>query len=550
MKEKHAPKDVCFSFFVDKRSNNVTIYAYLSNRGNTMHYKQLIKIFLGAISTAMLLLAMSACGHDHKFCDWNTVKAVTCTESGTKERICECGEKETKEIAALGHDYIFESEAPATLYESGEIKETCSRCDDQKSTVVEIDPSVLNIPIVNISDCTEGAIPLTELQKANGEITVKYSYLSCDDSIDSFECFCEIKVQGASSAVHPKKNFTVKFFEDQDLNSKFKVDLGWGKEHKYCMKANYIDASQARNIIGAKLFAQLVSTRDHIPLGLMAAPNYGLIDGYPVLVYINDAFHGIYTMNIPKDDWMFAMEGDEEAREALLMADAWTESVMLNEEIGDSYTDSGWEIEHCSTDDDAWVCDSFNKLIALLNCGDNTRIRNELANHLDIEASIDNMLYTYFISAADNVGKNVLWATYDGEIWIPSMYDMDGTFGIYWNGVPVGTTEPQHAAPLFPSIDDSGARTIPGMKLYSVLITCFPEEVEARWTELRQDILTAENTARLFDAFFAKIPPIAYTSDAQKWTDVPYFDVNLTNMYTFTAQHLERLDAFFYHFNK
>lgn len=515
-----------------------------------MHCKSLIKAVLAVAGALMLLLALSACGHEHKFSDFITTKVVTCTESGIRERTCECGEKETQEIASPGHSYTTQVEIAASLNSDGKIVEKCTRCDDQKDMAVTVDPYALNVPVINISDFAENAVPLADLQKSDGAITVKYSYTGIDESVESFECFCEIKIQGASSAAYPKKNFTVKFFKDQELDSKFKVDLGWGEENKYCMKANFVDSSQARNIVGAQLFAQLVSTRDHISPGLAAAPNYGLIDGYPVLVYINNTFHGIYTMNIPKDDWMFAMEGEEEAREALLMADTWTESVMLNEQIGSSFAASGWEVEHCSTEDDSWIKKSFNELIALLNCGDNARIRSELANHLDIEAAIDNMLFTYFISASDNIGKNILWATYDGKIWIPSMYDMDATFGIYWNGQPIGTGEPYEATPVYPTIDGDGVLTVPGMKLYSVLIAAFPDEVEARWVKLRQDILTAENTANIFGAFFAKIPPVAYLSDAQKWTSVPYFDVNLTNMYAFTEEHLARLDAFFYYFNK
>ncbi|MCR5456742.1 MAG: DUF6273 domain-containing protein [Clostridiales bacterium] len=41
--------------------------------------------------------------HIHIFGAWTTVKAATCTETGTEERVCACGEKETRTVEALGH---------------------------------------------------------------------------------------------------------------------------------------------------------------------------------------------------------------------------------------------------------------------------------------------------------------------------------------------------------------------------------------------------------------------------------------------------------------
>ncbi|MBQ4065445.1 MAG: CotH kinase family protein, partial [Clostridia bacterium] len=336
------------------------------------------------------------------------------------------------------HEYVLISEVLPTLLGGGSRVEECSVCHDKKTTALDvIDPLTLNIPVIYIDDIVEGAKPVASLTKPDGSIMVRYHYVSNDETaIPSFDAYCDIKIQGSSSAAYPKKNFTVKFYEDEELSSKMKVDLGWGKEYKYCMKANYIDFSQSRNVVSGKLFAQIVASRNHINEGLLSAPNYGLVDGYPVLVYVNNTFHGIYTMNIPKEDWMFGMEGEEGSMEALLMADKWTDSVNLLDEIGSIYEDYGWEVEYCSTEEDGWVRESFNQLIRLLNCGDNERIRNELANHLDVEAAIDNMLFTFFLNGADNVGKNVLWATYDGVIWIPSMYDMDSTYGINWQGKP------------------------------------------------------------------------------------------------------------------
>ena len=486
----------------------------------------------------------------HKFDSDSKCVNVTCLKCGY--------------VKQQDHEYVRTNYTPATLLSGGHERVECQNCGllDHECDLPQLTVDDFDMPVVYITDFADTPVALKDLQKNPAsnpegveEIKIYFKYDSNSDDIDSFECTAKIKIQGATSAGFPKKNFTIKLYKDDTFDKKNKVDFGWGKENKYCMKANWVDFSHARNIIGAKMFAEIVASRSTLNEDLMNAPNCGTIDGFPILVFLNGEFHGLYTMNIPKDSWTFAMEGDETTKEALLMADQWSDSINLLQEIGDgAFEDYGWEVEYASTEDlpngTDWIKDSMNELIRLLNCGDNDRIRAELHNHLDIEAAIDNMLFTYFINAADNKAKNILWATFDGKVWIPSMYDMDGTFGMYWNGEPTPDT-----ANTYPSINGNGTFSIPGNKMYRVLIECFPDEVEARWTFLRQDILTLENTKSYFDDFYAKAPIGAYDSDREKWLGSggwtePFYYENHTNYYKATKDQLQRLDAFFFYFNK
>ena len=67
--------------------------------------------------------------HEHEWSDWTVTTEATCTEAGEETRSCECGETETREIAALGHDYEAVVTAP-TCTEKGYTTYTCSRCGD------------------------------------------------------------------------------------------------------------------------------------------------------------------------------------------------------------------------------------------------------------------------------------------------------------------------------------------------------------------------------------------------------------------------------------
>lgn len=55
---------------------------------------------------AVLLLLLTGCGqpHTHTFGEWATVKPAECTAEGLQERVCPCGERESKSLAAEGHN--------------------------------------------------------------------------------------------------------------------------------------------------------------------------------------------------------------------------------------------------------------------------------------------------------------------------------------------------------------------------------------------------------------------------------------------------------------
>ena len=67
--------------------------------------------------------------HTHAFGDWKVTTAPTCTEAGVETRTCPCGESETREVAALGHEYTAVV-TDRTCTEQGYTTYTCTRCGD------------------------------------------------------------------------------------------------------------------------------------------------------------------------------------------------------------------------------------------------------------------------------------------------------------------------------------------------------------------------------------------------------------------------------------
>ena len=66
----------------------------------------------------------------HSFGEWTVKTAPTCTVKGAEERVCSrCGDKESRDIDAPGHDYVDEIIAP-TCTEQGYTTHTCKVCGD------------------------------------------------------------------------------------------------------------------------------------------------------------------------------------------------------------------------------------------------------------------------------------------------------------------------------------------------------------------------------------------------------------------------------------
>ncbi len=106
--------------------------------------------FLGrAVLSLLCVCLVFACGAcnptvqdcvEHSYGEWKTDVAATCVKAGTEYRECSvCGRKETKVVAALGHDVDREHGVTTkpTCTEDGSIVYSCSRCDYTETTVLE-----------------------------------------------------------------------------------------------------------------------------------------------------------------------------------------------------------------------------------------------------------------------------------------------------------------------------------------------------------------------------------------------------------------------------
>lgn len=368
---------------------------------------------------------------------------------------------------------------------------------------VSVEPAIEDIPKVFFV----GEAPTT---KAQGELPLTMEYISKSNRIFSY---VTLKVQGDSSAGYAKKNFNLKMFSDEAREEKLKCAFrDWSKTHKYCLKANWIDHTHARNVVGGRLWGQIVNSRadyDSYPSEYRESANCGAVDGFPVKVYLNGVYQGLYTWNIRKDSSMFNMD-DETGTHAALIADANSNVTVWRTLPNIDGTD--WTDELNDIVPDA-VKSGFRDAYSFVMNSTDEEFKANIGQHFYLSSLIDYYIYVYSILMIGGLAKSQTMFTYDGVKFLANIYDMDTTWALTWNGS--GFYDIETACPSgYTAKTEVGQNNL----LYERLAYLFVSELKERFFELRQTVLSDANIINEFERFMDVIPSDLYAEDFAETT--------------------------------
>lgn len=396
--------------------------------------------------------------------------------------------------------------------EVSEISNSIEPCDD-------------DIPTIYIT----GEVPT---KKENVKAELKYV-----SKTHQFAAYIKYKLQGSSTLSLPKKNFTVQLFSDENrVNQLYKNFKSWGHSNMFTLKADYNDILHARNVVCAKLWGKIVKSRSDytsLPNELKKSPNHGATDGFPVLVYLNGIYQGIYCLVVPKDAWMFGMDKNN------------PNHVALNAETNDSETTSdqhmynpcnfnspwsGKDGEHWSYEAGSDALNSWMSLYTYIYQNPNLA---ELEKHLDIQSVIDYYIFQYVILGVDGLAKNMMLLTYDKTKWYLSVYDMDNTFDLLLDEV-LGAVDTVICERPYLSVNN---------ELWNTVVPAYAEQVRSRYLELRKGVLSFSSIMEEFEHYINTYGEDLYIQDTVAYPNIPNVEYNnIHNLRAFIAERLSVVD--------
>lgn len=382
----------------------------------------------------------------------------------------------------------------------------------------------------------KGKIPIIELQgtlpaDASQKNSLSYKY-------KIFEGTATLKWQGQSSLAFPKKNFTIKF------DKKFIAKDGWLADDTYVLKGNFNDFSQARNVVSAEIWAEIVKSRNwnYVPLadndGSLIVDNTtngfnvyedimpglhgtGAVDGFPVMLVVNGDYCGLYSFVLKKkaETFGFGNSNLEYALSCERTPDNQNQNSVAFKGLAD-LDGKDFDFEYTKSDEDkANAKTSFNNMISKIIEATGKGYESVIEDYLDIDSVIDYMIFTSLISAADGITKNYLMLSYDGVKWYFSAYDLDCTFGNWQDG---WLSQQPSGVPTLADWNRSN-------RAMHLVYTYGKDRLKARYKELRDGILSVENVRRMFIDYVSNISHALKDEELKLWPQTPSSEVHNIN---------------------
>lgn len=349
------------------------------------------------------------------------------------------------------------------------------------------------LPVVSISGDMSG---MTHENAKN----VTYEIKKGDTYISGF---ATLKWQGSSSTTLPKKAYRLKTTKsDFQKKNKIKVIPSWDYHHKFNIKAYYNDGLLSRDPVAAQVGGAIWAQRNDLPKDLVKEDNFGFIDGFPILLYINNQFQGVYSFNLPRSEFDYtkwAIMGAE-YNDITEFKKVGTEGVKLD----------GSDFESLNPEDKPTEAEkaAVTELIRWVINSSDEEFKNNLDKHFNINSLIDYVVFTNIVGARDAYGKNQILMTWDGKIWYYQPYDLDCIYNANWMG---GKTFEN------PKVGDElsfGSNN----NLFVRFSRLFKDKIAQRYQEVRQ-WCTPDYILRLFKARVDQIGQDNFQREWSMWND-------------------------------
>ena len=241
------------------------------------------------------------------------------------------------------------------------------------------------------------------------------------------------------------------------------------------------------------------------------------IDGFPINLYINGEYIGVFNFNNDKSDiklfgltksfpQCISYEVSANSNTTAGAFNKWTSATGLTEK---QYYYNDFELRYSSrsqdADEDNWDITPLKTLVDWVSDADETEFRTNLDQHFNRRYLIDYYIFTMTAGLIDNFGKNMMLTTWDSQIFYPQFYDCDSCLSLNNSGYRRYDPYIEVTPDVFNTSDS---------KLWTKLTQYLWDEIVVRYRELRNSVLTYD---RLMEYYYghqiSKIPERLYNTD-------------------------------------
>lgn len=468
---------------------------------------------------------------------------------------------------------------------------------DVKTPIDWSESSFIQIPeprfaIINVSNID--SMPTTKTQN-------KKAFLEFWDMQGNyFKKHAILNAQGNSSLGFIKKNVAIDLCDDEWIGDDTpKVRFGdWVSQDSFHMKAYYTDFFRGVGAVSYKLYDQIVRTRGNMydrpwkkalldmskvgtttkSFGNPYVGDYELLtdtgarcfpDGFPVAVYLNGEFYGIFSFQLKKHRDNYHM--DKSTAEHVHLDGTINYTTLWNGTIVWGTGDNGFEVRNPKNlyaiggnkydadikQEEIAGEDEVNTWIAAGQLPDGTAISSKVKKNLqmtakvkkyiqdfantintikaaastyessskteedlktfkevfekyyDAENLIDYIIVSDLIKNSDGFSKNWQWFTYDGIKWWVGLYDCDMSFGGHFSGNQITNILSTHL---------NSSTNMPN----GYVVKYYTTELNDRYKYLaNKGIVSADNIFSHLQDWSMRIGTDFFKEEYKKWADSP-----------------------------
>lgn len=386
---------------------------------------------------------------------------------------------------------------------------------------------VTNKPLPDDNEKTLIGLPQLFIDAKNTTIASKWATapFKFQDENRVINGYIQYAIQGNSSQAYEKKNLKIKLFQDENCKNKLKLKpkADWTANNKFNLKANWIDATQSRNLVNAqmvkKAYENTPIANADVAKALTNTQSMGQMEGFPIELSFNDGYYGLMTFNTKKDDKTFGMDNDNPDHECVTNQNS--ENGFKPNQGFNSVTDYWTEIHDNPSET---LKTNMTNMINFINTSSDTDFKAKIGDYIDVYSVINTYLYGLLSEEWDFQNKSQLLLTWNGgKYFFMIPYDLDSSWGLYWNGSHIDTTA---ESAYFDFKDNSRYVSMTGINnLMERIIKLFKSEIKSQYQKLRTTVWRNDQIANAFKNFIGAIPEEAYEREQERWANIPSKDI-------------------------